>query len=725
MMDIELLISQYMDGELSSEEEAELHHALALSPEARVLFREHLTLQGVARDERVLHRPSDDMRDSLFARLQSEEGMKPVAAVASLSTAVIPNIGPDRRTVSHRADDRPPVAAAENAPTEERRRRRRLVPILIPFVICMIAGSFWLSGGFGGGHDDGQQLAVADASAERGDAVGSTRAETRSDAEEVQAPETDEEHVPAGPERVDNGLIAMNTEARRSVAAESSRNFIGVLQGGETVRNSRLVAPERPEPRTRITANADELLALNEPSRSEEHDVLGNVVMSENAEVRAAVSPEEPRFSIRGGRSQEVDVTEVDRSSGREYSLAEFESAKSVTASDTLDGYEVLASDDALDSEEWSRANNYGRGGGLSPVLVFDSSPSFLSGSVLDSATGETLRVDETNYVEVGNMIRDLFMEGNVDTGTVTVLAPSSSPDYYFSNSLPVEPSDTIAMGEGVIAASSSKYERGVPRPLSEGRRKGTFQVSSAQSDVPLDQAPGTTKDLLQPITGWTQSTFFVGLEQNAGLSLSSTRYAESALTSLPLENPGETVLPSTRLKFGYVIDGGRHMVFAALGAVAYTKHTSVYTQSTSRQIRNVVNPGGSGLVPQLVNTVAMSSEEKEENAWDLHAGVGYRYSTALAGDWLAGAEAYAGAGPNYLHASLSLPFSYYLARTLRLEFSPGLAYRKAWSEGEIVTAGEINQSASLSSYEQRLEVPRESQGVQAMVGIGLILLLD
>ena len=737
-MDIELLISQYMDGELSSEEEAELHHALALSPEARVLFREHLTLQGVARDERVLHRPSDDMRDNLFARLQSEEGMKPVAAVASLSAAVASHGKPERAAVPQRAGDRPPVAAAEHTATEERRRRRRLIPILIPFVICMIAGTFWLSGGFSSPGDDGRQLAALDVSEPQDNAASRTQSETRSDAEESELPESDEENVPVESENADNGLIAMNTEVRRSVAPESPRNNVPSLQMGETVRNVRPAGQGHAERQIRADVDGGDMLALDVAPRVD-HDVLGEVVVETEEQpsdrsVDALSEGQDLAYSTRSGRgliAEENTVVytepEVEPAGDDESASVALNSEPSEAFADVLADYDELAT---ADDAEWSRENNYGRGSRAPQALVIDRTPNFFSGRVFDSATGQTLRLNETNYVEIGEMIRNLFMEGNVDSGAVTVFAsPSSSEESeeYFRQSVTVE-NDTIVQGKGLIASSSSKHKDYSPRPLGEdasARRKGAVQMASAQSDVPLDEARSTTENHLQSITGWGRSTLFVGLEQRAGISLSSTSSAESALTALPLASSGETVFPSARLKFGVVLDGGRHMVFAALGAAAYTRHTSVLTRNTSRQVRNVIDPNTSGLRPQLVNTVVLSSEEREENAWDFNAGVGYRYSTPLASDWLAGAEAFAGAGPNYLHASLSLPFSYYLARTLRLEFSPGLAYQKALREGQIVTKGEIDQSASLSNYEQRLEVPRESQGIQAMVGIGLILLLD
>src|SRR5262245_31887121 len=133
-MNIEDLITQYIDGDLSSEAESELHHRLAVSPEARKLFRAQIALHGVAQDARVLHRPTAKMRTDLFSRLQQEEGMEEIAAI-------VPSVA--------RAAEGPRSIPSDNvtstAVATERRRRRRLIPILMPFLIGVIATGvlFW------------------------------------------------------------------------------------------------------------------------------------------------------------------------------------------------------------------------------------------------------------------------------------------------------------------------------------------------------------------------------------------------------------------------------------------------------------------------------------------------------------------------------------------------------------------------------------------------------
>jgi hypothetical protein len=122
-MNIEDLISQYIDGDLPSEVEAEMHHRLAVSPEARKLFRAQIALRGIARNPKVLHAPAPELRARLFERLEREEGMKPS----------VPLSPP------------PPAYAAEMAspvPSStvrgETRRRRRAIAWLLPTVVASI-----------------------------------------------------------------------------------------------------------------------------------------------------------------------------------------------------------------------------------------------------------------------------------------------------------------------------------------------------------------------------------------------------------------------------------------------------------------------------------------------------------------------------------------------------------------------------------------------------------
>ncbi|MEO5928684.1 MAG: hypothetical protein ABIR47_02015 [Candidatus Kapaibacterium sp.] len=121
-MNIEDLISQYIDGNLSSEAEAELHHRLAVSPEARKLFRSQIALRSVARDQRVLQTPAPELRSALFGRLQREEGMKPLEGIPASPPVV--------------------AAVARSIPSpavRDGRRRRRAAIWLIPFITALLA----------------------------------------------------------------------------------------------------------------------------------------------------------------------------------------------------------------------------------------------------------------------------------------------------------------------------------------------------------------------------------------------------------------------------------------------------------------------------------------------------------------------------------------------------------------------------------------------------------
>jgi hypothetical protein len=72
--DLELLISRYLDGELSPAEHLRLQKILAGSPEARALLREMTALARAARRSPLLHQPPSHLESTLFARLR-EEGL--------------------------------------------------------------------------------------------------------------------------------------------------------------------------------------------------------------------------------------------------------------------------------------------------------------------------------------------------------------------------------------------------------------------------------------------------------------------------------------------------------------------------------------------------------------------------------------------------------------------------------------------------------------------------
>lgn len=172
-MNIDDLISQYIDGELAGETEAELHHRLSVSPDDRKRFREQIMLRGIARDPRVLERPTPAMRSELFARLENEEGMTRAAgtttgtAMAAAApahelahqSASEPHDGASHARTSSaastlRAGDRRAIGRSTVGRSD---RRRRLIPILLPFLIGVImTGLIWQLNDDDSGLDSGR-----------------------------------------------------------------------------------------------------------------------------------------------------------------------------------------------------------------------------------------------------------------------------------------------------------------------------------------------------------------------------------------------------------------------------------------------------------------------------------------------------------------------------------------------------------------------------------------
>lgn len=137
-MNIEELISLYLDGELSSEAEGELHYQLAVSPDDRKVFHELIALRSVARDQRVLHVPDSGMRSALFERLQREEGMKTVPAIP------LPALTQSKRTDSTPYGAARPPIEPERRERRAERRRRRVIPLLLSLLLLVIAsGVTW------------------------------------------------------------------------------------------------------------------------------------------------------------------------------------------------------------------------------------------------------------------------------------------------------------------------------------------------------------------------------------------------------------------------------------------------------------------------------------------------------------------------------------------------------------------------------------------------------
>lgn len=167
-MNIEDFISRYIDGELDSESEADLHHRLAVSPEARAIFRAQIALRAVARDSRVLVTPTPALRNRLFERLEEEEGMGPVpppppspvaaavAPVADTFVGDVPHSLPSRRLREEGRDSR--------------RRRRALALLLLP---ALLLGLFFVTEDSWRGEDSANVAMKSSSPLKNGDAAAS------------------------------------------------------------------------------------------------------------------------------------------------------------------------------------------------------------------------------------------------------------------------------------------------------------------------------------------------------------------------------------------------------------------------------------------------------------------------------------------------------------------------------------------------------------------------
>lgn len=739
-MDLELRIAQYIDGDLSGEEEGELHHLLAVSPEARALFRQHLTLHTVARDERVLHRPTQSLRDDLFARLQAEEGMKPPAIlpVASVAADVpvvpdgrIPADPPSRVVVDRVPEGRPPVSSAQDPRAEERRRRRRLIPILIPLLLCVIVGGVWYGGGFdGNGSEDYAYLSAE---------TGSKR--------HAPPPAGEYERKTDDPAMSDS--LAAFAAAPEAVAQPAHPEAL-------RERSFRRSAPAQP----RRTELESELLADATPQR-ESHDVLGisstrsqwpvdNSVVDFDAEsvmgnsedmAAARTAPPAASASLSGpavvfggnvanGAAYSVRYGQ-DSMMTPEPSFPSFSAAVADRDSEMFAPVDLAGADNAsLSNAPLSvfMSNSVERIGFGSRDDDYEANP-VRSGHLTDSSTGLPIVATMENYEAIAAMLEAsgldtdgdgrVIASGPVNTGTramnerayehATAMEPSAQ-EGKGANGLPVvmsdqdgtAPADSLPAAQKMMAEADTKTAKNLPTepvPTSIRQNKSSSSAAAVAVDVPLD--------LSEP----RRLNFFVGLDQSIGAAVSTVQAVLPLPTAnIPAFSDGGRIFPETRMAVGVDFDGGRQRVFAAVGMWAYEERTSVRSMNSS----------ASTVGNSVVNRVTTVAREEERMAYEVWGGAGYRYAMRLAERWSVGAEVWGGVGAEYFHGGLSVPLSYELKENLRLEFVPGMRYRALHGDSETATTGGLASAA----YTEQGVMPDAEQRLDASFGIGLILLL-
>lgn len=745
-MDLELRISQYIDGELSGEEEAELHHMLAVSPEARALFREHLTLHTVARDERVLHRPTQSMRDDLFARLQAEEGMKPSAVVlasAGASTAVLSD-APTSSPVHRVAEDRPAIASQGDTRTEERRRRRRLIPILIPLLLCVIVGGVWYSGGFGSG--DGSEEYVAAKTTVKNNAPAASSLSDRDYTERTETPE----------QAADDNTFAL---ARPEESISSDASAVSSRVERKASSRSRAQAD-------RSAASTDESFAMKAEEKRISHDVLGISsfgsdvnsdwdVQSERKDVRSTPPTDYTAIAL-GDREQNIamsyDDVDFDASVSRDqmsYSASAPSSSEwlsqtvpivaSAPAAEPFGGVNQSAPQDWNSSMGWSVSNSIPLNEPVQANLYNSIEPATLnnvgvrSGKMADSATGLAMRPTLDNYYEIAATLEQNGLDADGDGKLIGNRSEPSNTGSRSINDNAVRLNALDVQNTWAVTTPEGKGMESVPSVMGE---KEKFEASTVASDTVVAEAksqsqntaaiPATIKatkmsrsieaDVVEsssladfPLDPATprRINFFIGLDQSIGAMVSAVEVVLPRPTSsIPSFARGESIFPETRMTVGVDFDGGRQRAFAAVGAWAYDKRESFQSSSVSSPATGV-------------NQVRTVVGAESSIAYEIWGGGGYRYSVEIADHWNAGAEVWGGIGANYVHAGAALPISYALQDNLRLELAPGLRYRVLHSQAESVTTG-----TSSNSFQERLTTPRDEKRVEASVGIGLILLL-
>ena len=783
-MDIEQLISQYLDGELSSEAEGEFHHKLSVSPEARALFREHLKLQSIARDERLLQRPTTPMRNALFARLQEEEGMAPVGAVPLFDEEEAPSAPPipailptPSRAVPDPSGDRAPVSSDNDHRSEERRRRRRLIPILIPLMLfCIVGGVFLMDGRFFGEGAEERMMVFNDEST-----AGQQREEPTGLSDRDYTDHADA--VIEQPEERNAGSANGRAEEER----EAKRQF----------RYSAPPNSPTPEPEEMMAALTPEELTSRKEDSSPALFAPKSIPMDRSID------------KVEQDNRQDLDVTaaiteEVYDTPARDMNAPTFAYGDLGGSEDEpllADGLQLTLTPETRRNRSTASANDDMEGTTESQSII---------GSLQDSISGEPriaykdeipriLDILSENGIQINpdqsfNIRGGRENETSIRTDGIAISDPVSSDSVYIA--LPIGRAayqnliDTLAfsreefeeMGgiEGIekarngaavtappVANSGNIYAQdssitlaadigtkvsveqwqstttlppGKSAEMADDRLIADQNVSATKSSSPETTTERLVSDApLNVVSGPKRLMLFVGIEGNIAATLANSQsqmLLPSGMTTVAAPaNQGP--LSAMQLVFGVEPDrGNNHRFFGVIGAMPYTEQKVERMQTTSRVVEQVtdrvvfVDASGINRTTQYItrNRVSTSTSNSnrttEQQTFEVWGGLGYRFGIEPVYHWKAGVEITGGIGTNYLHAGFSIPISYRVGNALRIEFKPGLHYRTLHTSSEPATTGTLDPAAVSSSLLESLQGPGNEHYLDAGAGIGLILFL-
>ncbi|MBS1912802.1 MAG: hypothetical protein JST22_12510 [Bacteroidetes bacterium] len=734
-MNIEDLISQYIDGSLSPDAESELHHRLAVSPEARQLFRSHIVLRGVARDQRVLHVPTPELRSKLFERLEREEGMAriPVRATAggaAVAARVMPHAG-EPGTASNQAPDASAIADApvpRSIPSQTvERRRRALLPWLLPFVIAgVVIGVLWNRVG---DEDNAPQSATAYRSGTSNDAPASAGKGVAQSAERR-----------ATPEPIGSGAADLHDASASAGDTAAGGHTVAML--GQEMQNGRgsTTLP-------RVAAHFHASLPSNGRSARSAGSTHDFAMASDDDSYRTApslasseVSSDTVRFGGDAGRSSRLDYkADVEPARAVEHpvmaaklnpgslgrGLDREAVADNTVRADTAMGYATLmrlkesAVQSKVQPEVQSRAHVTSMGD------VF-SAP--MGGSDLASNDRGTHAVahDEVPSSESDasrkrmESPRRSLAKGVIASASAPPAAPESAPTLDNSASTvleeepqhsprllssdPAAPTQSAAEKNGLASAKPSTTAPAVPPPPPSGGGSAMLETKDGENGnaaiAMRDVANGPTvnserinsQDEDAPLSPSTRSTvvYLIGLQQNSLIN-----FSESAF--------GVQVALRGGLEFG----DGAHQVFLLVGTASYREDR---TDSVL-----AVNNGGVISVPSSP-IVGHSVATRYNDYW---AGAGYRFNgIRLDNHWSIGIGGWAGAGKRYLRIGSELPITVRIAHSIRLEFVPTLQYVRTMQTSPDVQT--IDFDLTLPSSERRRVTTGLRSGSEIHAGVGL-----
>lgn len=749
-MNIEDLISQYIDGSLSAEAEAELHHRLAVSPEARQLFRAHIMLRGLARDQRVLHVPSSEMRSSLFGRLVREEGMQPVGTVSSGGSVVA-------------AASTAPAGSggARPIPSDAHRRpaRRRFAPWLIPLVIAgALIGVLWVT--------DSPDVRQASA-------VLAQRYE-RADQPEIGG---DRHAAPGAVDTIAEDGSVRTSAARNSVrepAAGDAANAATDQLADAGTQSSGIESTEAPIASVTLAdgAQTDQGVEEREPYKYQDQrsSSLKTAPSASRARNAARRTEERPRALLNraGPTLAAVDgrVEHADESVLEPVQNAEREPVMSAPARDLDANKDIARADDATQTEriaETKQAEGEGRKSLKADAYGFNDKQSESQRSNSDTAGALIAASRQQNSDQLMNL-RGASSDhqapptiasnerGDRPSGSgellgddtvrseMNVLASNAPPppdqwlgDQPARRELPLNAAkklrdDLLSVNaaeqtngggsggirpdvkmESLVAAQAAERSgaedmttmyakqksvesapnHGAPSDGTIADRRADAEMSAVQTSAEASEESLTSRPAIST-RGPLTVAYILGVQQNSLVDVSVGEFGAQIV-----------------VRGGVELEEGAHQIYVQFGTASYREEVSDSLMGTMI--------GGVVTLPGAV-TVSRSVAVRFNELW---GGVGYRFNIVGDTRWNIGVGASVGAGRRYLRVASEIPIGYRIARSIRIELVPMFQYARAFDGNDSITVTDFDATKSTSEQRQRRTSLKNRTEITPGVGIG------